>query len=404
LTLQHAGRRLITLPRIDSQTKLDASARAADPACQAPHSGGYDGDVYRAIAVDPLSTGHVHTALDKVSRRPGRPLDGRLGWPFNVGRRSAPDRSRSGWERRFPAAVALALLALCGAAPAASLSSVRTRGAPSALQVYGGLGSWLDIFAGRPWLHPAAVVASAKAHDVGTLYLQTSNYSQAAGIVRAAALGSFIEAAHAAGLKVVAWYLPSFSNPALDSKRARAAIAFRSARGQRFDGFALDIEASYVANVSLRNSRLLALARSLRDTAPTPYPLGAIIPSPVGMHRHPHYWPRFPYLQLASIFDAFLPMAYFSYYAHTPAAAYSYARDVVLAIRAQTGRSHPLIHLIAGSSRVMPAATLSGFVRAASDCGVQGISLYAFPQTSAQDWTDLEAANLGSAATPACQG
>jgi hypothetical protein len=301
-------------------------------------------------------------------------------------------------------ASALALLALCCAVPLVSLSSARAPGAPSALEVYGGLGSWLDIFAGRPWSHPATVVASAKAHGVGTLYLQTSNFSQASDIIRPAALGRFVDAAHAAGLKVVAWYLPSFSNPALDSRRARAAIAFRSERGQRFDGFALDIEASYVANVSLRNARLLALAQLLRRTMPSPYPLGAIIPSPVGMRRHPHYWPRFPYSQLASIFDAFLPMAYYSYYAHTPAAAYSYARDVVLAIRAQTGRSDELIHVIGGSARVMPAATLAGFVGAVSDCGAQGISLYAFPQTSAQDWIDLAAANLGGTATPACRG
>jgi hypothetical protein len=302
------------------------------------------------------------------------------------------------------AATAFALLALCCAAPLLSLSSVRALAAPSALEVYGGLGSWLDIFAGRPWSHPATVVASAKAHGVGTLYLQTSNYSQPTDIVRPTALGRFVEAAHAAGLKVVAWYLPSFANPVRDARRARAAIAFRSARGERFDGFALDIEASYVANVSLRNARLLALARLLRRTAPAPYPLGAIIPSPVGMRRHPHYWPRFPYSQLASTFDALLPMAYFSYYANTPAAAYSYARDVILAIRSKTGRSDELIHVIGGSARVIPAATLAGFVRAVSDCGSQGISLYAFPQTSAPDWIDLAAASLGGTASPACRG
>src|SRR3979490_2052748 len=120
--------------------------------------------------------------------------------------------------RRFTA-TALALLALGCAAPLVSLSSVRAPGEPSALEVYGGLGSWLDIFAGRPWSHPAPVVASAKARGVGTLYLQTSNYSQASDIVHPVALGRFVEAAHAAGLKVVAWYLPSFSNPALDSRR-----------------------------------------------------------------------------------------------------------------------------------------------------------------------------------------
>jgi hypothetical protein len=299
------------------------------------------------------------------------------------------------------AATAFTLLAVCCAVPLAV--SARAAGAPSPIEVYSGLGSWLDIFADRSWSQPATVVASAKAHGVGTLYLQTSNFSQATDIVRPAAIGRFVEAAHAAGLNVVAWYLPGFSNPALDARRALAAIRFRSVHGQRFDGFALDIEASSVANVSLRNARLLALAQRLRRTVPAPYPLGAIIPSPVGMRRHPHYWPRFPYAPLAGVFDAFLPMAYFSYYAHTPAAAYTYARDVVLAIRAKTGRPEELIHVIGGSASAIPAATLAGFVGAVSDCGAQGISLYAFPQTSPQDWTDLAAANLGGTATEACR-
>ena len=39
------------------------------------------------------------------------------------------------------------------------------------------------------------------------------------------------------------------------------------------------------------------------------YPLGAIIPSPVGIRRHRVYWPAFPYRGLARYYDVFLPMA-----------------------------------------------------------------------------------------------
>jgi len=153
----------------------------------------------------------------------------------------------------------------------------------------------------------------------------------------------------------------------------------------------------------VRNARLLALARLLRHSASSSYPLGAIIPSPVGMRRHPHYWPGFPYAGLAESFDAFLPMAYFSYYAHTPAAAYRYARDVVLAIRTQTDRPHELIHVTGGSSTHIAAARLAGFVRAVSDCAAQGISLYAFPQTDAQDWSVLAKSILDGTPALACR-
>jgi hypothetical protein len=275
-----------------------------------------------------------------------------------------------------------ALVALLAAALAFAASTSRA----TSPGVYSGLGSWLDIYADDYWPDPAGVVNQAKAAGVKTLYLQTSNYRQRVAIRRPAAQGRFIDAAHAAGLRVVAWYLPGFDNPRRDARRTLAALRFRSATGQRFDGFALDIESSLVPNIATRNARLLALAAQLKRAAPKNYPLGAIIPSPVGMRRHPHYWPGFPYKRLARSFDAFLPMAYFSYYAHTPRAAYAYAHGVMTMIRART--SVP-VHIIGGSSKHIPATTLAGFVRAASQDGATGISLYSFPQTSPANWAVL---------------
>jgi hypothetical protein len=129
--------------------------------------------------------------------------------------------------------------------------------------------------------------------------------------------------------------------------------------------------------VSLRNSRLLALVSRLRTAAQARYPLGAIIPSPVGMARHPHYWPQCPYAQLARRVDVFLPMAYFSHYVQRPGDVYNYTRRVVLDIREQTGRPQIPIHAIGGLASAASAAAIRAFVQAASDCGVAGASLYA---------------------------
>jgi len=289
------------------------------------------------------------------------------------------------------AAVVLALSPAGGATPQ-----------PDAATVYGGLGSWVDIFATQAWRDPQAVVDVLRANGVGTLYVETSNYSQSRDILYPTGLSRFVEAAHAAGLKVVGWYLPSFAQPALDASRALAAIRFRSAHGQRFDSFALDIEASVVRNVELRNARLIALAQSLRNAAPAGYPLGAIVPSPVGMRRHRHYWPGFPFAALAATFDAFVPMAYFSYYAKTPAAAYAYARSVIVAIRQETGLPEVPIHLIGGLANRARIAEVDRFIRAASDCGVAGVSLYAFFQTSGAQWSLLRQAALGASPLPSC--
>lgn len=299
-------------------------------------------------------------------------------------------------------AVLVVLLSVPAALQAAPARRTAALPPATAAAVYGGLGSWLDIFADGAWTSPPALVAHAKAAGVRTLYLQTSNYSQRAAIIRPAALGRFVDAAHAAGLRVVAWYLPGFAKPRLDARRALAAVRFRSVTGQAFDGFALDIEASIVPNVAVRNVRLLSLTALLRRAAPRNYPLGAIIPSPVGIRRHPHYWPGFPYTALARRFDAILPMAYFSYYAHSARAAYAYAHDAMTLLRAHTGGQQTIVHMIGGSAHHIPAATLAGFVRAVSQCGAQGISLYAFPQTSAADWAVLRTASFGGAPRASC--
>jgi hypothetical protein len=109
------------------------------------------------------------------------------------------------------------------------------------------------------------------------------------------------------------------------------------------------------------------------------------------MDRHPRYWPGFPYAQLTTTFDALLPMAYFSYYVHTPQGAYDYTRRVVQLLRR---RASPdvLIHVIGGVADRLPAPTVAAFARAVRDCAVPGFSLYAYPQTSPADWATLATA------------
>jgi hypothetical protein len=288
------------------------------------------------------------------------------------------------------------------AAAAAGVTTPARAGDAAGPEIYARLGSWLDIFAGDAWSHPRALVARARAEGVQTLYLETSNYSRRADIAHPRELGRFVDAAHAAGLQVVGWYLPGLADVRVDTRRVHAAVVFRSASGQAFDSFALDIEASIVPNVATRNARLLALAHAIRRMVPAGYPLGAIIPSPVGLLRNPHYWPSFPYRGLARTFDAFLPMAYFTYHTHTPASAYAYGRAVMKQLRARIGERPVVIHMIGGSAPSIPGPTLAGFVRAVSDCAADGISVYAFPQTSAAEWSVLHDASLGGPVTAFC--
>lgn len=283
-------------------------------------------------------------------------------------------------------------------APATGASmSLRQRSA------YAGLGTWVDIYATASWAHPRQEVAAMARDGVGTLYLQTGNYEQRVNLVRRRALGLYVDAAHAAGMRVVAWYLPSFADPAQDTRRALAAIRFRSARGERFDAFALDIEASLVKPASLRNERLLRLSARLRAAVAPRYALGAIIPSPVGIRRHPAYWPHFPYRPLARYYDVFLPMAYATdagVRGSNATRAYN-AADIAL-IRARTGRPNVPIHLIGGLADAMGQQETAGFMRAVADCAPFGYSLYDFPITSRAAWRALTAPLAPAPGDPRC--
>lgn len=298
-----------------------------------------------------------------------------------------------------------AVLALAGVAAALGVAvPAPSRPAPPDIAAYRGLGTWVDIYDPGPFRNPERAVQAMKRRGVKTLFLQTGNYRQTVDVVKPARQVRFIEAAHAAGLRVVAWYLPSFASPAQDLRRSLAAIRFRTPSGQRFDSFGLDIEASIVRNVSLRTRRLLSLSKAIRQAAGPAYPLGAIIPSPRGIELLPRYWPRFPYSRLAALYDVFVPMGYFTYRTRTLRAAYDYTVRNAALIRRSTGNPSVPIHLIGGVADAASAAEVRGFVRAARVCGVTGGSLYDFGTTTAAHWSALATLRrpLQAASATAC--
>ena len=277
------------------------------------------------------------------------------------------------------AAVALGLSAAADSTPSVTPS----------LDAYRGLATWIDIYDKTDWARPEAAVRAMKARGVRTLFLETGNFRQTLDVVRPAVTGRFIDGARASGIKIVAWYLPSLANPDRDYRRSLAAIRFRSAKGQKFDSFSLDIEASVVKSVPLRNRRLLALSARIRAAVGRSYALGAIIPSPRGMQLLPRYWPRFPYSGLAKTYDAFLPMGYFSYRPSDLGGPYGYTVRNISLIRQGTGNLNVAIHAIGGLSEASSAAQVGAFVKATRDCGVAGASMYDFSTTGPRGWKQL---------------
>jgi hypothetical protein len=279
--------------------------------------------------------------------------------------------------------VVLLVLACTGA----TVSSPAAKEADAA--VFGGLGTWVDIYDGGVYAAPERTAARIAARGVGTVWVETANYRSAADVVNPARLGRLVEALHASGIEVVGWYLPGHVNPALDARRALAMVQFRTSSGQALDGVALDIESTKLRNVGLRSRRAVALARRVRLEAPqTPF---AIIPfNPRGLERHPRTWPGFPWAELAATSDAFAPMVYTGSSVTGFDATYGYVTRALRLLRVATSDPDVSIHVVGGVADRLGSEELAGFAAAVSDDGgTVGASLYDWATTRPAAWLVL---------------
>jgi hypothetical protein len=252
-----------------------------------------------------------------------------------------------------------------------------------------GLGVWVDIYDHEAWNDPVGAVETMAANGVRTVYLQSSNADRIGPFVYRDETAAFLEAAHDRGVQVVAWYLPHLTDLPVDRARTRAAISFTTPRGDRFDGFALDIESAAVRDPARRTRRLVDLSARLRAVAGDGYPLGAIVPSPVRLVDDLAYWPGFPWGDLARTYDAVLPMTYFTFRVHGPVETSGYVTRAVEEIRAGVGSGEVPIHVIGGLARDATAAETIAFARAVRDTGAIGASYYTLPFVTEEQWRIL---------------
>jgi len=285
-------------------------------------------------------------------------------------------------------AVAFALAALV-------LAPLGARASPSAdADVFAGLGTWVDIYDSPAYRSPGPTAARIAARGVRTVYVETANDRSTVDVVNPRQIGQFVDELHSRGLLVVAWYLPGFVKPAVDVRRTRAMLAFRTPKGGSFDGVSLDIESLRLKSAGLRTKRLLALSRILRAEAGDT-PIAAITYPSRGFERHPTWWPGFPWQELTTLFDAWIPMTYTGGGFRGYDATYGYVARSLRLLRTAVGPQIP-IHAAGGVANRMTGDELKAFVDAVSDEGtVTGWSLYDFQTTGPKAWAALAPLGTG---------
>jgi hypothetical protein len=276
----------------------------------------------------------------------------------------------------------------------AAVCSVGAAAAPAAKQgdasVFGGLGTWVDIYDGGVYRAPESAARRMAARKVETAWIETANYGASVDVVEPARLGRLVDALHARGIRAVAWYLPGHVNPVLDRRRALAMLSFRTPKGDGVDGIALNIESTRLGNVTLRSQRAVTLARQLREAAGD-MPIAIVPFNPRGLERRPSTWPRFPWKELAAQSDAFAPMVYTGGAYAGFDATYGYVTRALRLLRAHTGDPEIPIHVAGGVANRMGPEELDGFAAAVEDDGATiGVSLYDWMTTPARAWPVLQ--------------
>jgi len=270
------------------------------------------------------------------------------------------------------------------------------------LSAFRGLGSWVDLY-DYPKLEPEAAVADMHAHRVKTLYLQTGRWNKpdpksSEAFMDQALMSRWLTAAHAAGMKVIGWYLPAYNDMLRDIRRTRAIAVYRSATGQRFDALAIDVEyKGQMPSLAAWNAAIIEHITRVRALVGSKYPIGAIVPAPLAMAVRPENWTGFPWRPLAGSANVFLPMAYWSFRDDCSSVpehcAYGYTKGNVEQVRALTRKPNVPIHVIGGVGDSIADADVARFVSAARAARAYGGSLYDYLTTKKAWWSVLAKLN-----------
>lgn len=263
------------------------------------------------------------------------------------------------------------------------------------LEPYEGYGTWVDVYdfapsfqgeGKQPAVTPDTIDEMVES-GVKTIFLQAAQIDRRSPgrLADPGTVAAFLVRAHRAGLKVVGWYLPRFSDIDEDLSHLRAIADFQ-VLGHRFDGIAVDIEwTDSVTDHAARSAQLVELSERLREHAASDV-LGAIVLPPVQIEVvNPAKWPGFPWKELASSYDVWLPMGYWT--ERSAASGYkdgrTYTDENVRRIRANLDDPDAPVHAIGGIGDDLTVAQAEGFVRAVTETDAIGGSIY--------DWVTLAA-------------
>lgn len=266
------------------------------------------------------------------------------------------------------------------------------------VDVHAGYGTWVDVYdflpsgsARRAAVTPDEIDEMAEL-GVSTLYLQAAQLEdqpsgEPAKLVDPDLVAQILVRAHLADMRVVGWYLPRFTDVDRDLAHLVAISEFE-VLGHRFDGVAVDIEwTADVPDHTARSHALVELSEDLRAAVGDDDSLGAIVLPPVQIEVvNQQKWPKFPWEELADVYDVWLPMGYWTERRQDSGYndGWNYTAENVERLRDNLDDPDAVVHAIGGIGDEVTPAHADGFVDAVTEQDAIGGSIY--------DWSTLDPA------------
>jgi hypothetical protein len=240
-----------------------------------------------------------------------------------------------------------------------------------------GKGMWLTTWPDTH-LDVRRVVARAKAAGLHQLWVRTGGSHE--GWYGDRFLPALLPAAHAAGIKVIAWDFPTLSDPMRDVRRADRVFT-RAFGGERIDGFSPDIETISEGTFNTDRRVRVYLSRVRRDAGRLPIIATVLRPTAAMLASYP-YRAEAPYV------DVFAPMVYWSCTEPGLATVQSIRPLAKLRPVHVIGQSFDMASM--GGRHGMPTAReIWRFLDVAKRAGAVGASLYLYEQTRRPQWRAL---------------
>ncbi|MBV8365685.1 MAG: hypothetical protein JO194_04215 [Candidatus Eremiobacteraeota bacterium] len=245
---------------------------------------------------------------------------------------------------------------------------------------------------------PDEVVAQAVKAGVSDIELRVSRgtFAEAANPEVRAWLDRLIDAASAAGIKLIAWSVPR-RNTADDVAESIEMAQYRTAAGNGFAGLALDLEPGdeYMGHGAVARERIADYMEMARQAVGPDYLLIATVISP----RMTHFTnDDYPYSRIARYASVMQPMEYWHHFRASHAYAQTDVADncsqAVALTRTLAGRNVPVN--VAGQSADLgrtgapSPAELGWCLGAAQAAGAIGEMFFDYQGTTPQGWSAIE--------------